>query len=103
MHLRQPGFIYIACVQFAKNKERIQILLETGDLRLPDQNELDKVCFLYNISYRNFEGLTGRTVPERILYEKAVYVLKVQNKMTIRRFLLQRFITFLIIVLNWYC
>ena len=31
MHLRQPGFTYSACGPFAKNKERIQKLKETGD------------------------------------------------------------------------
>ena len=31
MHLRQPGFTYIACGLFTKNKERIQKFKETGD------------------------------------------------------------------------
>ena len=31
MHLKQPGFTYSACGPFAKNKERIQKLKETGD------------------------------------------------------------------------
>ena len=31
MHLRQPGFTYIACVPFTKNKERTQKFKETGD------------------------------------------------------------------------
>ena len=31
MHLKQPGFTYIACGPFTKNKERIQKSKETGD------------------------------------------------------------------------
>ena len=31
MHLRQPGFMYIACGPFTKNKARIQKFKETGD------------------------------------------------------------------------
>ena len=31
MHLRQPGFMYIACGLFRKNKARIQKFKETGD------------------------------------------------------------------------
>ena len=32
MHLKQPGYIYSACGQFTKNKERI-IEKKTGDSR----------------------------------------------------------------------
>ena len=31
LHLRQPRFTYSACEIFAKNKERIQKIKETGD------------------------------------------------------------------------
>ena len=31
MHLSQPGFTYIACEPFAKNKERIQKFKESRD------------------------------------------------------------------------
>ena len=31
MYLRQPGFTFIACEPFTKNKERIQKFKETGD------------------------------------------------------------------------
>ena len=40
MHLRQPGFTYSACGPFTKNKERMQKIKETGDLRYIYQNEL---------------------------------------------------------------
>ena len=40
MHLRQPGFNYIACELFPKNKERIQKFKETENSRYIRQNEL---------------------------------------------------------------
>ena len=43
MHVRQPGFTYIACE--IKNKERIQKYKETEDSRYIYQNALDKACF----------------------------------------------------------
>ena len=42
MYLRQPGFTYSAYEVFTKNKERLQIFKETGDLRYIYQNESDK-------------------------------------------------------------
>ena len=33
MHLKQPGFTYIACGPFAKHRERIQKYRETGNLK----------------------------------------------------------------------
>ena len=39
VHLRQPGFTYSACGPFTENKEEIQKLKETGDLRYIYQNE----------------------------------------------------------------
>ena len=38
-------FTYRACGGFAKNKERIKKIKETGDLRYICQNEIDKACF----------------------------------------------------------
>ena len=34
MHLKQPGFTYIACGPFTKNKERIKKFKETGDIKM---------------------------------------------------------------------
>ena len=31
MHLKQPGFTYSACGQFAKNKERTEKYMQTGN------------------------------------------------------------------------
>ena len=54
MHLRQPGFTYITCVWFTKNKERIEKFKETGDSRYIDQNELDRACFQHDMAYGDF-------------------------------------------------
>ena len=54
MHLRQPGFTYVTCVLFTKNKERMQKYKETGDSRYICQNELDKACFQHDMAYGDF-------------------------------------------------
>ena len=71
MHLRQPGFTYSACGPFAKNKERIQKLKETGDSWYIYQNELDKACFQHGMAYGDFKDLSRRTASDRILCDKA--------------------------------
>ena len=48
MHLKQPGFTYIGCEPFTKNKEQIQKFTETGDSSYIYQNKLHKVCFQYD-------------------------------------------------------
>ena len=60
MHLKQPGFTQSACGPFTKNKERIQKLKETGDLRYIYRNELDKACFQYSMAYRDFKDLVKK-------------------------------------------
>ena len=54
MHLRRPGFTYITCVLFTKNKERIQKFKETGDSRYICQNELDNACFQHDMTDGDF-------------------------------------------------
>ena len=45
MHLKQPGFTYSACEPFAKYKERIQNLQETGDRDYIYKMNLIKLVF----------------------------------------------------------
>ena len=45
MHLKQPGFTYIACGPFTKNRERIEKFMQTGKTDFIYRNELDKACF----------------------------------------------------------
>ena len=54
MHLKQPVFTYSACVQFIKNKERIQKFNETGESRYIYRNELDKACFWHDVACGDF-------------------------------------------------
>ena len=42
MHLKQLGFTYSACEPLTKNKERIQKLKKTGDIKYIHKNKLDK-------------------------------------------------------------
>ena len=69
MHLRQPGFTYIACGQFTKNKERRKRFKETGDWRYIYQNELDKACF-QNMSYGDFKDSNRRTFADKVLRDR---------------------------------
>ena len=55
MHLKQPGFTFIACGPFTKNKERIQKFKETGDTSYIYKNELDKACFQHDMAYGDFK------------------------------------------------
>ena len=47
MHLSQSGFTYSARGSFSKSKERIQ---RNKGSRYIHKNELDKVCFPYNLA-----------------------------------------------------
>ena len=76
MHLRQPGFTYIACVPFTKNKERISEFKETGDSRYIHQNKLDKACFQHDIVYGDFKDLNRRTAAHKVLRDKALDIAK---------------------------
>ena len=54
MHLKQPEFTYSACGPFAKNKERIQKFMQTGNTDSIYKNELDKACFQHDMAYADF-------------------------------------------------
>ena len=45
MHLRQPGFTYSACGPFAKNKERIEKFMKTGNTDFFIEINLIKLAF----------------------------------------------------------
>ena len=57
MHLRQPGFTYSLCGLLTKNKEKIQKIKETGDLKYIYQNKLDNACLQHGIVYGDFIDL----------------------------------------------
>ena len=45
IHLRQPGFIYSACVPFTRNKQRIQKVMQTGDKVISTGMNWTKLAF----------------------------------------------------------
>ena len=73
LHLRQPGFTYIACGPYTKNKERINRFEETGNLQYIYQNELDKSCFQHYMAYGDFKDLL-RNVSDKLLPVKAFII-----------------------------
>ena len=71
MHLKQPGFIYSACGLFTKNKERIEIFMQTGNTDFIYKNELDKACFQHDMAYGRSKDLIERTQSDKVLKGKA--------------------------------
>ena len=102
MHLKQPaalgkpGFTYSACGPFTKNKERIWKFNETGDTKYIYRNELDKACFLHDMTYGDFKDLSKRTASDKSLRDKALNIAKTLNMMDIKEVLLLWFTNFLI-------
>ena len=45
MHLKQTGLIYSSCGPFAKTRERIERLMQTGNTDFIYKYELDKLVF----------------------------------------------------------
>ena len=76
MHLRQPQFTYSACGPFTKHKQRIQKFKENGDTNYIYKNELDKACFAHDDAYSDSKDLTKRTVPDKILRNRAFNIAK---------------------------
>ena len=89
MHLRQPavlfkpGFTYSASRLFTKSKERIQKLKETGDSRYICQNKLHKTCFQHDMACYYFNNLPRRTTSNKVLSNKILILLKIQNMMDV--------------------
>ena len=79
MHLRHPRFTYSACGTFAKNKERIKKVKETGDSRYIYQSQLVKACFQHDMGYGDFKDLTRRTAVDKVLLNKAFNIAKNPN------------------------
>ena len=59
-HLKQLSFTYSACGPFTKNKERIEMFMQTGNTDFIHKNELDKVCF-WHMTYGKSKDLIKRT------------------------------------------
>ena len=67
MHLRQPQFVYSACVPFTIHKERIRGFKRTSDTRYIYRNELDKACFQHDSAYADHKDLINRTEADKVL------------------------------------
>ena len=76
VHIKQLVFTYSACGSFAKNKERIQKLKETGDTSYIYKNKLDKACFQHDMAYGDFKDLASRAFYDKVLRDKAFNVAK---------------------------
>ena len=74
MHLKQPGFTYIACDLFTKNKERIKKFMLTGDSNVIYKNELDKACFQHDMAYGKTKDLVKRTQSDKVLKDKTFQI-----------------------------
>ena len=74
MHLKQPGFTYIACGPFTKNKERIEKFMQKGNTDFIYRNELDKACFQHDMVYGKSKDLVKRTQSDRFLRDKAFQI-----------------------------
>ena len=66
IHLKQPGFTYSACGPFAKNEERIEKFMRTGDKNFIYKNELDKTCFQHDMAYGKTKHLVKRTQSDKV-------------------------------------
>ena len=76
MHLKQPGFTFIACVLLTKNKERIKKIKRTGNTNYIYKNELDKACFQHGMAYVDFKVLAKRTAFDKVLKDKVFNIAK---------------------------
>ena len=70
MHLKQPGFTYIAFGPFTKNKKKIQKFKQTGDTSYIYRNKLDTACFQHGMAYGDFKDLERKTASDTILRYK---------------------------------
>ena len=71
MHLKQPGFTYCACGRLAKNKERIEKFMQTGNTDFICKNDHDKACFQHDMAYGKSKDLEKRTQSDKVLNDKA--------------------------------
>ena len=76
LHLKQPGFTYIACGPFTKHRKRSWKFRETRNLKYLYRNELDKACFAHDAAYSNNKDLAKRTISDKILKDRTYEIAK---------------------------
>ena len=62
----------------------IQKNKEAGDSQYIYPIKLDKVCFQYDMIYRDFKDLISRTASNKMLCDKEFNIAKIQNMMDIK-------------------
>ena len=76
LHLKQSGFTYSVCGPFTKHRERIQKFTETGNLKYSYRKELYKAGFAHNAAYSDSKDSAKRTIPNKILKDRAYEIAK---------------------------
>ena len=71
LHFKQPGFTYSACSPFIRNKERIEMFIQTGNTDFIYRNELDKAWFQHDMAYRESKDLAKIPQSDKVLRNKA--------------------------------
>ena len=79
LNLKQPGFTYIACGPFNRNKERTEKFMLTGNTDFISRNELDKACFQYDVAYGKWKDLAKRTESDKVLRDRAFKIARDQK------------------------
>ena len=79
LHLKQPGFTYVACGLFSKHHKRVPKFRETGNLKHLYRNELDKTFCAYNAGYSDSKDLAKRTISDKILKDRAFEIARNRN------------------------
>ena len=58
--------------------------MQTGDANYIHKNDLDKSCFQHDIAYGKYKDLAKRTQSDKVLKDKALKLLVIQNMMDIK-------------------
>ena len=61
-------------VHLQKKKERIEKFMDTGSTDFICKNELDKVCFQYDMAYGKSKDLAERTQSDKVLRDKSLKI-----------------------------
>ena len=96
LHLKQPGFTYSACGSLTRNKERIEMFMQTGNTDFIYRDELDKACFQHDMAYRKSKEIEKRTQSDKVLRDKAFKIASDPNMLVIKEDQLQWFTSYLI-------
>ena len=71
LHVRQPGFTYIACESYLEHCESTEKFRKTDHIKHLYRNELDNFFFAHNASYSDSNDFAKRTISDKILKDRA--------------------------------